>query len=232
MAVGLKSVFKNPSWLLRFKALVYAAALFWVWLGAAEGELLPLFAFLFVASFFYFSSLSRAILLLPSFILIVVLSLVAARLTVAAVLAGFLFYVLIALKDYFFVNRQTWHFVLNFTVAAWAGVSAFIFPEYLPLLGLAYFLLLYEAVRSLSVTANFLFGFVGATILYQIAWALSLLPIGFASQAALAALFYYVGRELMTAYTAKQFLNVYALRLATIALLVSTAVFLVSDWAI
>lgn len=222
MAAKLESVFKNPNWWLGFKAAVCALALFW-----------NPFLFLGVSAFFYFSSKHQVFVLLPSFIIFSVLSIVSWSLIFAApIFAGVFFYFILGLKDYFFVNRQAWYSVLNLSLASWAGVVAFSYPDYLPWLGLAHFLLLYEAIRYLTERASYLYAFAGGFILYQIIWITAILPIGFVSRTALAVLFYYIIRELFFLRLYGKFSNINVLRLSTILLVVSTGILLISRWTI
>lgn len=239
MAVRLGSVFRSPSWSLKFKTVTYAFALWWLWRVGTAGPA-PLFFFIGAASFFYFSSFFQGIRFFASFAVLIALSLVAAytavsfySFAIAALSASFLFYVLLAMKEYFFVHRQWWYAVLNFILAAWAG--AFIFSSSVSalFLGIVYFFLLLEYLLFNAPSKRvLLFGLVISLILYQIIWAIALLPVGFISQTALASLFYYAARELTFAHVSGRLSRTYALRWLTVIIFVSTAVLLGSQWSL
>lgn len=238
MAAKLRSVFRSPSSSLKFKALLFGVALFWVW--AAEFSAASILFFVAAVFLSYLFPFFQGLRLIVSFISLVSLSLASAFFMPSSAFwfviafSSLLFYWLLAVKEYFFVNRQRWYAALNVLFMAWAAAMISFFSISAAMwLGIVYFFSLYEALHYLvSGERALLFSATAALLLYQLTWAIATLPVGFLSQAALITFFYYSAREMIAAHLRGQFSRLSALRWATVAIAACLLILISSKWSI
>ncbi len=189
METKLKLVFQNPKLRLAVKTLVFAFLL-----GTLSSGRLGFFPILFFgicAGFLYAIPFFRTFELGGPFILL----LAEVIMTVQTFSSGIvpmlyfavLFYLILGIKDLALVDRESWQRVLVLLLSYPLFIMFFYYPgtsEFLRLFGIFIgFVILMKQV-IVHRAARWLVSFLGL----QIAWAISLLPIGFLSQSGLAAL--------------------------------------------
>ncbi len=198
------------STVLLVKAVIFGLLLLYV--QSRDFALLPAFIFVAAAFVMYMQPLFRTFSVLVSWTALVSLCLfvtsqfaIAFRETVFAahlptgmvlfsIFFGFLFYLLLGIKNMMFLRRKQWYYVLNLAVLylgfglffnAGSGVS-FVLKS----LGLFFFVALlvreffkfHEQENSRLRAVAIL---IAAFVIMQFAWAITLLPIGFSSSASL-----------------------------------------------
>lgn len=185
MATVLRSVWKSPKSLLAFKGGLFGLSfLYSPWLAV------PMGLWLYFKPLFYHSfTLLR---LFCVFLIIVITTSVS---WLSAVVFGFLFFVILGLKNLIFIRRRYWRLLLVFSLFYLVFLNFFLINQSsffaLKWLGTVFLLvlLMQDLIRALitPVTANMIVaGWLSAFLLGQAVWIISWLPIGFLNSANLA----------------------------------------------
>jgi len=189
---------------LRF-GLLLKTVIFWLLLGwGVGGGLFPGIVFFGVAVFLYAQPAFNALQFLYSFVVLLGMSFVLPVLTgsglgdVAGLAIAALFYILLRLKELLFIRRLWWHEALHAgllylaTLAYFtAGASEYFVAKHLGL-GVVFFLLACELLGTHAIPAynhlQRIAAFTLTLLFLEIVWAVTLLPIGYASASGIAAL--------------------------------------------
>ena len=188
MAAKLKSILKPIPWFLAARAVLFGFA----WL------FLPLWLFVALGLYFYFFPFFQSWKLIFPFCLTLIFGILATPSIPAAFFLTVVFFLILGIRDLFFINRIAAYellvflllflFFLNFfeAVANWQGMSAFFWSL---ILSITFFLLVRSFVNYADINANgrtsvMVIG-VGSLLLWQLSIAVLILPLTFFSQAAL-----------------------------------------------
>ena len=196
METKLKSVLKNLTLRLAFKAAGFGALLFFA--GLANFGFFSSFLFLAGAVFLYTRPLFRTVEFLPLLFLLSIVSLKGAKLVdgtdyflPAVLFASFLFFLLLGVKDFILIRRVAWQRFLNCALAFSVFLIFFYYAQ--EFFALRLVLLFLAALFLLkNLFKNRVFYWLIAFFLLQCAWVLSLLPIGFINAAVLLLLAYFI----------------------------------------
>lgn len=240
MLKKLKSALKEPASLSTLKAAIFAVLLF---LAASHW----LFAVILVlaALFFYFSGQSGSffysflILLASSLIISYWLLVISYWLAImSAAVFGVLFFILLAIKNLFFINRENYYHFLNnflffavFLIFFQIDKARFFWLWYLVL-----FLAVFALFKELLIQRNYfpskinLLAVCLAFIIIQYAWALSLLPIGFLNSLALMTIGALILKDLLANYLNGLLSRRIVLKNITLFMISSLIVFVASIW--
>ncbi len=248
----LKSVLKkNPRGsllLLAVKGLVFGI-LFW----AASYNWFVFLLFLLGAVYFYLNPIINSKELLAGFLILLTISLILiGRLPIsgyrisAALFFGFLWFLLLGIKNLIFINRQKLYYLLNsfllllvFMVFFYSDKSKFFTLKYLAA-GTVIFMLLGEFFRVFSENAHqnltfvrqprLLMNLVISFLAIQLLWTIALLPIGFINASALALLSILSLENFSLYYLSGSINRRLVLRDITVFLLLGLMIFGVSSW--
>lgn len=203
MAIKFESVFVIPKrqLLLAAKAAVFGISL---WLLAKGGfGFFDLVAFWIIAAILYFKPMFNSAALLRSFIVLVILSPIAVSTLDAgarypfffAVLLAVLFFVLLLIKQNLVVDKVSWHYFLLLSLfytlfmLFFSASSTFILRSLLVVVAALFLLKEFWRFRSIPEAASFsLLDLVVGLSLFELLWAIGLLPLGFLNAAAAALL--------------------------------------------
>lgn len=256
MLKKLKSVLKEPASLSTFKAVIFSILLI-----LAVNHWLFAVIFVLAALFFYFSGQSGnffysfLILLASSLIIVKWLSqwsVVSIQWSAVfgAVVFGVLFFILSAIKNLFFINKENYYHFLNnflfflvFLIFFQIDKARFFWLQYLVLF-LAVFALFKEPLIQRDyflggqAKANFpinlqkinLLASGLAFIIIQYAWAVSLLPIGFLNATALMTVGALILKDLLSNYLNGLLSRRIVLKNITLFIISSLIVFVASIW--
>jgi len=203
MAIKLKSVLKNPQLQLAFKALIFGGFLVLAKLGGLG--VVPVIFFLLTAFLLYSRPLFNAFSFIVSFLLLVIVSLSVLKIfpyegnyfLLAVFFSSFLFYLLLGVKNLVFIDRAFWFnffglalFYAVFLIFFWADKSTFFVIKSL----LLFLVVLFLSRDFLSISVpdypfpqkKTLASWLLAFIMLELAWVISLLPLGFINSANLA----------------------------------------------
>lgn len=194
METKLKSVLKNPTLLLAFKAGLFGVFLFLV--GVAQFKISAVLIFLVVALLIYTRPLFRTFEFLTPLIILLTVSLMGVVLSSNTIyffpviaFFSYLFFLILGLKDLALIRRADWHRFLNLSLAYSVFLLFFNYTQefFLPRL-----LLLFLATLFLlgDLLKKRIFYWLLALLIIEAAWAIGLLPIGFISAATLLLLVY------------------------------------------
>jgi len=240
MEVKLKSIFREPLLALVLKSAIFGGFLILLKLG--EFGILPILFFLWAA--LLLSSGSHHV----SFLILLVISTATIWildswlfLLLAVVLFAALFYLTVGIKELLFVHRWKWSFVRNlilffgiFLLFFLADKSSFFLIKYLSVF-LACFLLLREwflALEPRCVKRPFLVALLLAFIIFELLWAVTLLPLGAVNAAALMVLITYLLFDFISHHFQGTISRQLVLRRITIFTLLVLLIFGTSKWEI
>jgi hypothetical protein len=236
MVNRLKSAFQNQQSLLVLRVALYGFSLLFVSLFG--GGLWRSTGFFIVALLVYFNPSFNSGKFLASFIVLVFTSFVAlASLTGTSVWIGvaassILFYIILALKDLAFVNRDWWHSLLHLSL--FYMLSALFFygysnhPNgYLITLFIILLFLFNERFKN-----NFPLSAVLTLIVVEGAWAVGLLPLGFLNSAGALLLLFFVVSDIAFSATLNKLTPRLVLSNVTISILALLFLFISTSWRI
>ena len=255
MLKKLKSVLKTHKGSLL--ALACKAAIFSGLLYFSDNYWLAMAGFLAAALYFYFQSLLNIRQFLASFLVLLVISLIVmSKLPIAdyqlpiAGFFGFLFFLLLGIKNLIFINRQPLYhflsglllltiFICFFVIGNKASSLIFIF-KYLAAFS-AVFLLLKEFLtvsgQQLAVSSHLgsqkinLFSAGLSFALIQFLWAINFLPLGFLNSAALILLIALILQDFVIHYFSGTISRQLILKNITVFLILSLIIFGAADWS-
>jgi hypothetical protein len=236
MAIKLKSALPSLHLPLAFKAGIFAVFLALVKLSGFSLWVLPVF--LIFALFFYFKPLFQTMVFIMPFGIFLIIILLfmnqipAAYIWPAAAVGGALFYILIGVKNFIFIDRQRVYYIFNLVLFYLAFLMLFWFPKE------PFFIIKLILIFILSA---FLFGqilkyrrpvvnSVLAFLLTQLVLAISFLPIGFFQSANLALLLTWAMSDLALAYFKKELSGSAVLRKAALFAILAVLILAASKW--
>jgi len=212
MVERLKSVLKTVQLRLTLKSLIFAGLLLWV--RVSEFSALPLFVFLLAAFVFYFRNhLQNNLENFYSFLVLIAASLYSISLLnhfefllLAVLFFSSLFYISLGIKELAFTHRFEWNYIKNLSLIYLVFISYFMSDKYnfFYIKFLAVFVVLFLITREwLSwLYQNFpkrftLSASIFSFLMFQILWAVSLLPLGFINSATLMTVIFYLGIDFL-----------------------------------
>lgn len=253
MLKKLKSALKEPASLSALKAVIFS-----VLLMLAVNHWLSAVIFILASLFFYFSGQSGNFfysfltILASSLIIIHKWSAVSGQWSVVfgATVFGVLFFILLAIKNLFFINRENYYHFLNnflffivFLIFFQIGKEQFFWLWHL-ILFLAVFALFKEPLiqrdyfsggqaksnfpinlQKINLLASGL-----AILIIQYGWAVSLLPIGFLNSAALMTASALILKDLLANYLNGLLSRRIVLKNITLFVISSLIIFMASTW--
>ena len=215
MVEKLRSVWRIVQLRLILKSLIFAALLFWV--KTSQFGVLPILIFIAVGLVLYFRNHPQNNLEnIYSFLALLSVSILSINLLgraqfilPAIIFFSFLFYLILGIKDFYFIRRYEWNSVKNiflifsiFLVYFMSNKYVFFYLDYLAVF-IAMFFLIKEWIFWLEPNFpkryNFV-AFVFSFLILQILWAVSILPLGFLNSASLMAIFIYIMFDSCTDY--------------------------------
>lgn len=236
MVTKLKSVLRNPTLRLAFKALIFGVSLFFV--ASKEFGIVPILIFLAIALILYTRPLFRTFEMVAPFGIILPISLLMAELTfggryffVTAIYFSFLFAVLIGIKDLILIKREVWHRVLNLALAYPVFLLFFFHSQnnyYLKLF--IVFLAIFFLVKDL-IKKRFLI-WLAAFLMLESVWAIGILPFGFIGAANLALLIYFTLTDVLILYSIGRINRSRTLTAITLFVLLTLLFFAFSRWSL
>ena len=228
--------------------LALKAAIFGVLLLLAISNWLFAVVFIMVALYLYFRPslngsqfiLSFLVLLIVSFVLIFNPILQFPN-SLIAVFFGFLFFLLLGVKNLIFVNRQPFYYLFNgllllviFIFFFWTGNSHLFFIKYLSVFFAVAFLFREFLTFSINGFSNStkknLIVYGTAFLILQLLWAITLLPISFLNAAALALLIVMILQDFIVHHFSGTMSRQIVLRNVTVFLILSLVIFGASNW--
>lgn len=255
MLKKLNLVLRNPVLSLTFKAVTLSLLLLLIvnhkWL---------LVIFIATAFYFYFSGVASSVAggrqFLASFIALFAVSLLAVNLSdvsgqwsvVISLFFGVLFFLILGVKNLSFVNRRPiYHFLNNFLFLAVfimfyaSDKSRFFAVKYLAAF-FGIYLLFYEVLTFIgrfekenqapfAASKLNLLSFGMAFSIFQLLWAVSLLPIGFLNAGALMLVFILIAKDLTFAHLNGNLSRTIILKNITLLMVSVLVIFSASKWA-
>lgn len=242
---------KAPLLRLAFKALIFFGLLAWAGLG--EKSFFPVLVFVLAAVFIYFLPVLNWRRLFASFFILLILSLafilysaplISHFSLLIAVIFGFVFFLILGIKNLIFVERSAFYYLLNnllfflaflFFFSQWSLVDGpWFIVRYLSMFAVVFFLkkeflaflVLESPGRRLLISAGFAF------IVLQLVWAISYLPIGFLNSAALALPLVFVLGDFTIHHFGGSLNRRVVLRNATILIAIIIVISAVSRWGL
>lgn len=242
MAGKLKSVIQSPRFGLPLKAAAFFLLFRW---ASGDGVLAAVF-FVGVSIVMYARPTLNALVYIPSFAVLMGLAFLfpSAGMEFAGEVLGLalagLFYVLLRLKELLFIRRLWWHEALAaglLYVAALgyfaAGVSEYFLLKHLGL-GAVFFLLAYELLAAHSardVRPRQGVAACAVTLLFlELVWAIALLPIGYAADSGIAAIFGFLLLHLSVVAATGHLKPVTVMKHAALAVVIALIIGLLSSW--
>ena len=248
MLKKLKSLSKNHKGsllTLAFKALIFSGLLYFS--SAVSRWFLVIF--LSAAFYFYFRSFLNSRRFLASFLVVIVvavssLSFIPHFSFLISLFSGFLFFLILGVKDLIFIHRQPLYYFLNGLLllavficffAIWGVVNPLIFAlKYLTAFSTVFLLL--KEFLTVSVAGsigpqkrNLMAG--GLSFgLVQLLWAISLLPFSFLNSASLALLAILILEDFAVHHLSGTMSRRIILRNATLFLILSLVIFAATRW--
>ncbi len=249
MAIKLKSALKIPrqQLLLAVRAVLFASSL---WL-LADRDFSPvqLFAFIIIGAVLYFTPVFQTLLIFPSFLTLMIVSPIAMsvfgpQVSYPSLLAGFfglLFFVTLGIKQVVFINRVRLHHMLHLALVYGLSILFFAAPggDWFVTRSFGLALITYMLLREFLIVRGIargpqlkLVAVLGAFLIIEAVWVISLLPIGFINAAGTLLVIVYMFEEVATKVLQGSLnRNVVMLELATGIALIA-AIFSFSNWAL
>lgn len=242
MEEKLKSVIRSPRFGLLFKTAIFFVLFQW----ARGGGMLASFVFIAVSIFLYARPTLNALTYIPSFVVLMALAFlfptggVERVVEVVGLAFAALFYILLRLKELLFIRRLWWHeaFVAGLSYLATlayfiSGLSEYFLFKYLGL-GVVFFLLTYELFTAHSAAAMRTYqrvtALLGTLLFLELAWALALLPFGYAASAGIAAIFAFLFLHLSVISAIGHLKAATAAKHAGLAVSLAILIVLFSSW--
>ncbi|MDO8443019.1 MAG: hypothetical protein Q7S81_02055 [bacterium] len=243
MVEKLRSVWKIVQLRLILKSLIFAGLLLWV--KTSGFGALPVFVFILMGFILYFRNHSQNNLEnIHSFSALLLVSMFSISLLShfqfifpAIIFFSVLFYLMLGIKEFYFVRRYEWNSVKNtllifsiFLVYFMSNKYTFFYLKYLAVFVVIFFLIkewLFWLEPNFPKRYNFI-AFVFSFLVLQLSWAVSILPLGFLNSASLMTVFVYIMFDSCTDYlkgvlTKKQIIkNFIILALSFIAIFIFT----------
>ncbi|MDE2096076.1 MAG: hypothetical protein KGL39_02415 [Patescibacteria group bacterium] len=241
MAAKLRSLPTNPALRLAFSALIWALLAWWA--RGSEFSLWPLLILLGVSGWLYFHPplfLERfAYSFLAIFFLIFLTPNLGAWDWLASLFGGLVVFLMLGVKNLHFLNRHAFHLLAHSLLIVW--FSLLLFHGSLGSLSLFWFFLwIWLLLREYLVSRNRndesstplinAAAAVGALVATELAWTVSLLPIGFIEEAALFSALFFLAEDVMYYAINGALDQRTAIRNSVLAVLMSAMVFLTSSW--
>jgi len=228
---------------LALRTIIFSFLLF-----LAGGHWLLSSLFILVVFYLYFRPSLNSSQFLLSFLVLLSASLLAINLLnnwsiAVSLLFGFLFFSLLGVKNLVFVNRQPIYYLFNnllllaiFIYFFWSENSRLFFIKYL----LAFFaivflskeLLTFSIPDLLNSSKKNLIIYGMAFLVFQLLWAITLLPISFLNAASLALLIALILQDFITRHFSGTMSRQIILRNITVFLILSLVIFGASRWSL
>ena len=226
--------------------LALKAALFSFLLFLANSHWLFILLFILVVSYLYFRPSLNASQFLFCFLVLVGASLLAVNLLgnwlmAVSLFFGFLFFLLLGVKNLIFVNRQPLYYIFNsflllviFIYFFWAENFRLFFIRYLLLFFAVAFLFREFSTFFIPGLPNspkkrlIIYG--TAFLVLQLVWAITLLPLSFLNAASLALLIALILQDFISHHFSGTMSRKIVLRNATVFLILSLVIFGASKW--
>jgi len=228
--------------------LALKAAIFSALLLLAISNWLFAVVFILVSFYLYFRPSLNGSQFILSFLVLLATSLLVIKSSFIVygslfivVFFGFLFFLLLGIKNLIFVNRQPFYYLFNgllllvvFISFFWAGNSHLFFIKYLSV----FFAIAFLFREFLTFSIN---GFSNSTkknlivygttfLILQLLWAITLLPISFLNEASLALLIVLILQDFITHHFSGTMSRQIVLRNVTIFLILNLVIFGASKW--
>lgn len=198
METKLRSVLRSQQSKLLYKAVIFGGFLSLAKIGNLG--LLPVLFFTAAAIFLYAQPLFKTFSQLRNFLILLVISILAARLTADigyfAIIAGaasLLFYLILGIKDLVLINRNFWQRILSFALF-YSALLIFFYSnlgEWFLMKSILVFLVAALLTKNLQNNQG-LISWVSALIMLELVWVISLLPLTALNSANLALLGYFI----------------------------------------
>jgi len=229
--------------------LALKAAIFSALLLLAVSNWLFAVVFVLVSFYLYFRPSLNGSQFILSFLVLLATSLLIVLLVngqwslVISLFFGFLFFLLLGVKNLIFVNRQPFYYLFNgllllviFTFFFWAGNSHLFFIKYLSVFFAIAFLsreFLTFSIDGFSNSAKKnLIVYGTAFLILQLLWAITLLPISFLNAAGLALLIVIILQDFIIHHFSGTMSRQIVLRNVTVFLILSLVIFGASKWTL
>lgn len=237
MATKLKSALEKIHWPLLVKSVLLT--LFW-WFS-------PAWAFLLCALYFYFSPYFQPWKVMCSFLIFLALAFLIPPLSGAffyatGVAIGIVYYLILGVKDLLLINRQFAYQTLRLILITgvlllffwWGQSSSLQFVWRLFALFVALFVLHYEYFSFVleKRSGNAFSAALTAFLLFQIAWVLAWLPMGFLNATAVELLALFMLNDFVLHHAKGNLSRKIVLANFTVFIFALLAIFLVSDWSV
>ena len=228
--------------------LALKAAIFGVLLLLGIGNWLFAVVFILVSFYLYFRpSLNGSqfilsfLVLLATSLLIIKSSFIVYGSLFIVVFFGFLFFLLLGVKNLIFINRQPFYYLFNgllllviFISFFWSGNSQLFFIKYLLIFFAIAFLfrefLTFSIDGFSNSTKKNLIVYGTAFLVLQLLWAITLLPISFLNAAGLALLIVMILQDFIVHHFSGTMSRQIVLRNVTVFLILSLVIFGASKW--
>ncbi len=226
---------------LALKAVIFSGLLYFV-----NGQWSMVIVFLAVALYLYFRPSLNSSQFILSFLVLLATSLLTVNLIphssfLIPLFFGFLFFLLLGVKNLIFVNRQPFYYLFNglllliiFTSFFWSGNSQLFFIKYLSVFFAIVFLskefLTFSVAGFLNSPKKNLIVCGMAFLILQLLWAITLLPISFLNAAGLALLIVMILQDFITHHFSGTMSRQIVLRNVTVFLILSLVIFSASKW--
>lgn len=237
MGAVLESVSKSPILSSAFKSLLLTLSIFWL-RGSGFGFLAALL-FFFVFSLFYFRpriGSSRFLASAAALVLLVVsLPYITSYEIYFSATSGFLFYLLLGVKNLGFMRRKDFYYLLHF--AEIIALSALFLKGIIhPLLAFVVFFFIFREFYvfffGASVRRVSLIGAGETLILGESLWIISFLPLGILAGVALAAALIFVFHDLTLRHLEGSLSRDLVLRNATVMIFLTLFILGTSRWTL
>ncbi len=212
MVEKLKSVLKTAQSLLILKSFVFAGLLFWI--KTSGFTTLPIVVFVLYSFLFYFyHRIQSDFENFYSFLVLIGASLYGVGmlshlefLLLAILVFSFLFYIFLGIKEHAFTHRFEWNYTKNLLLVYSVFLLYFLSDKYIlfEIKFLAVFLILFLVVREWLFWLYQVFpkrynlaALVFSFLMFQILWAVSLLPLGFINSATFMIVIFYLGMDFL-----------------------------------
>lgn len=236
---------------LALKAIIFSGLLFVIASGAKQsyGHWLLVALFLVVSFYFYFRPSLQGGQFFASFLVLVIVSLLAVNLLVVghwslvvSLFSGFLFFFLLGIKNLIFVKREPFYYLLNsllllaiFILFFWSAQSHLFFVKYLLVFFALSFLfkefLNFFIPEFLTSQKRNLVVWGTAFLVLQLLWVISLLPISFLNASSLALLIMLILQDFIVHHFSGTISRQLVLRNITVFLILTLVIFGASKWS-
>jgi hypothetical protein len=227
--------------------LALKAAIFSIILSMVNSHWSLVVVFILVSFYLYFRPSLNSSQFILSFLVLLATSLLIVLLVngqwslVISLFFGFLFFLLLGVKNLIFVNRQPFYYLFNgllllviFISFFWAENSRLFFIKYLSVFFAIAFLFREFLIFSINGFSNStkknLIVYGAAFLIFQLLWAITLLPISFLNAAGLALLIVMILQDFIVHHFSGTMSRQIVLRNVTVFLILSLVIFGASKW--